>query len=151
VVVDRGSCIFFCSYPTGTNSLIRAIAKDAKTNLEAADSLVSMYAAESLDEDHRRTVAPIMSKLGKDWSDELDKLMKDGALSQALPASTLIAARNHEDFFVKAFHSSHPGSKVEIFSIDQVAPHVAFEDSADHVRIVAMYALAINNLVTGSR
>ncbi|MFA6432409.1 MAG: hypothetical protein WCV82_01125 [Candidatus Paceibacterota bacterium] len=146
VVVDRGSCVFFCSYPTGANGLVRRLSRVTKTDLQAADSLISLYEADNLDEDHARSITPVMNELGKNWGDEMTKLFKDSRISQPLPPSTIIAAHSHEKFFVDTFRASHPGSRIELLTVDEVAPHVVFEDSADHLRIVGMYALAIFNL-----
>jgi cell division ATPase FtsA len=49
VVVVRGACVFFGSYPTGIRSIVRAVAEATKTDEEAADSFLALYGEKRLE------------------------------------------------------------------------------------------------------
>lgn len=146
VVTDHGACVFFCSFPMGIDTIIRKIASATKTDERTADSLLALYLGERLDEANIRSAEPVMNEMLVSWNADFDKLFRNTPLSGALPPYTIIYGRAHEEFFAIGYRKAHMGSKVEVMSIDEVAPHVVFESPADRMRIIGVYALAINSL-----
>jgi len=116
VVVDRGACVFFGSYPAGIHSIVRAVAEATKTDEGTADSFLSLYAEKRLEQSKADEAAPIMKKIAGDWVRQFRGLLEQGMISNA-PTDALIVARAHSGFLADAFREAYPSAKVEIREI----------------------------------
>jgi hypothetical protein len=130
----------------GTNTVLRKIARAAKTNLQIADSFLSLYLGGKLDEGHAKPVKKIMEEMSAGWSGEFKKLFKDSPLTGSMPPEAIIAARAHEDLFLKSFGAAYPEIRLRTLSIEDISPLVEFDVPAELKRIVSVYALAIHSL-----
>ena len=119
VIVERGACVFFGSYPMGIHSIVRAVAKATKTDLETADSFLSLYSEKRLERDKAAGAAPIMKKIADDWIKQFRGLLEQGAASEIVPSEAIIVARSHGGFFAEAFKETYPRAKVELKQIDE--------------------------------
>ena len=146
VVVKDGSCVFFGSYPMGTNTVVRKIAKAAKTDVEIADSLLTLYLSDKFDREHGKQAEKIMEEMSAGWSGEFKKLFKDSPLAESMPTEAIMAARAHEDFFLRSFSAAYPGIRLQTLSIEDISPLIEFDAPAELKRVVGLYALAINSL-----
>jgi hypothetical protein len=147
--VKHGSCTFFGSYPMGISSIIRKIASATKTDIQTADSLLSLYLGNKLDEEHMKKISPIMEDMSSGWSGELRKLFKEASLVGPIDSETIITARAHEDFFVKSYRTIHPEGHVEAWSSSDIMPNVVFESAVHRLRGVSAYAIALREIEEG--
>ncbi len=119
VVVARGACVFFGSYPTGIRSIVRAVAAATKTDIETAGSFIDLYAEKRLEQGKAAEATPIMEKVGDGWIKQLRDLLEQGKVSAAASPDTVIVARFHREFFAEAFRRAYPQAKAEVKQIDE--------------------------------
>jgi len=119
VAVVRGSCVFFGSYPMGIRSVVRAVAEATKTDIQTADSFLSLYSEKRLEQSKADAVAPDMNKIGADWVRQFRGLLDQGKASVARSADILVVARAHGAYFTEALRQADPQAKVEGKQIDE--------------------------------
>ena len=146
VSVSHGHCVFFGSYPIGDYTVIRKVAHGMKTDLHAADSLLSLHGAKHVDASERRTGKDVIEDVSKGWSAELDKLFAGEAAAAPL-REVVISSRGHEEFFVESFKKAHPESQLEILSFDHLASRVRYGTYVEKLRQTGLYAVAIHAIM----
>jgi len=144
VVVEKGTCSFFGSYPSGVRTVIRKIAHTSKTEQQAAESLLTLYERSHLDGSLDRT-ASFIEDIGKGWSIDLSRLLEKAGYSQPLPRDTIVSSRIHEGFFMRAFEAARPGSHTESLTTDELSSKVSYGPSVEHLRQAGLYAIALSS------
>lgn len=147
VMVEKGSCTFFGSFPLGINTIVRKIAHATKSDEKTADSLFSLYLGNKLDPSHTQSVETLMSDMTSAWMGEFTKLMRTGVSGKQIPEQVIIAARAHEDFFLKSYKSVHKEAKTRLLSVEEVSPQIVYEHLAYKPRLVSVYALGICDII----
>lgn len=144
VIVDRGSCQFFGSYPTGTRSIVRSVAHAAHVSQHAAESLIALSS-----EGHMRSgSSPAVDKAADAWLQECRILCAEGQFDRPMPPNAIVSARDHEDLFGAALVRAYPSMRIEPLSDDIFEPQVSFGMRAEHSRIPALYVIAIHSIVS---
>jgi len=149
-VVKHRSCVFFGSYPFGSQTLVEKIGKAANLDRGSAESLLSLTIGGKLDPEHGETMRPVIGELGLGWASGFKGLFKQAPFSGTVPKHTIITSRMHEAFFVDSFKKANPDADVEALSADMVAEHAVFDRLVEHNRLVGTYASAIHSLDTGN-
>lgn len=145
-VVREKRSIFFGSYPLGVDTIARKVAKAGKTDEEAADSLLSLLETDSIDPTHGKPLQPMISEIMQGWAAEFRKLIKDAVPENVLPPQVFLAARRHEDIFMREFAKANPRSQVTSFAIDRLQSQVEFDRYTEHRRAIGLITLAVNSL-----
>ncbi len=143
--VRERRAVFFGSYPVGVDTVARKVAKAAKTDDKAADSLLSLLTSDSLDPTHGKPLQPLVAEIMQGWAVEFQKLSKD-ALKEGFPAQVFIAARRHEELFIREFSKAMPRAQVTSFLMDRLLSYVEFDPYTEKRRAIGLLALAINSL-----
>ena len=153
VIVDRGACEFFGSYPTGTRTIARSIAHMAHVSNHAAQSLVEISSVghakgAALGSAAMRPDAVI--KTADAWLQECRILCAEGQSNRPFPANAIISACAHEAFFIDTLSNAYPNMHIEAMSDDIFEPRVSFGIKADHARMPTLYAIAIHSIIEPS-
>ncbi|MCX6715535.1 MAG: hypothetical protein NT077_00790 [Candidatus Taylorbacteria bacterium] len=123
VVVRKRACSFFGSFPLGINTIIRRIAEVTNTEDKTAESLLSLYLGNHIDESHEKKVSFIMNNQISNWANELGKLWKSGTVDKNLPKTVFIISKAHEDFFARSFHTIHPHARIGKLPMDTTSSY----------------------------
>lgn len=123
VVVKERSCSFFGSFPLGANAIMRKIAEATNTDYKTAESLLSLYLGNHIEESHGKKVSLVINNLASRWTDELGKLWEAGDIGDDLPETVFIKAREHGDFFEKSFSAAHPRAKIGKLEVDMTSTY----------------------------
>lgn len=135
VVVKDKSCSFFGSFPLGVNTVMRKIAEATNTDYKTAESLLSLYLGNHIEESHEKKASFVINNLAWGWANEIDKLWKSdsadlpqgsnkgGSFSENLPETVFIIARAHGDFFERSFRTAHPRAKIGKLEVDMVSTY----------------------------
>lgn len=124
VVVRRGTCSFFGSYPTGANTIIRKIAEATHTDKKTAGSLLSLYLGRHMDGPEEARAGIVIQSMMKGWMAELERLWQ-GSRGGAAPASIFVIAHSHEDLFEETLRSAYPCAKVGKLAVDMVSTYAS--------------------------
>jgi hypothetical protein len=145
-VMRRNSCIFFASYPFGVRTLVRKIAATTKTELGAADSLLTLYESGVMDQTHAKESAKMIKDIAMGWSTELQKLFSEQSTTCPIPSAIVVYAFAHDKFFVQALKDIYPANRIEVLSIESILPYVSYGGRAEHRRLTGLYAIAIHSM-----
>lgn len=148
-VVKQRRSVFFGSFPTGVDTIARKVAKAAKTDDRAADSLLSLLSllsADSIDPTHGKPLQPLVSDIMRGWTSELARLSEGAAGEGALPSQVFVAARRHEEIFMRELAQANPSSQVTPFAMDRLLSQVEFDRYTERRRAIGLVAIAINSL-----
>ena len=147
-IVRQKSCIYFGSYPFGVRTLILRIGTLTDNHRQAADSLLTLYTGEKLDEEHNeKNIKAINTAIGE-WANALKMLLIESKVVIKPSASMILTAWAHDDCFVKILKQNNPGVSVFLLSIEDLLSHVSFGSSAEKRRLTALHTIAIHNLFT---
>lgn len=146
-LIHANSCSFFGSYPLGIQNVIRTIASNTKTTLDAAESTLNLIEKGDIDSAKAKKEFEVVSGLKSLWINEFKKLLEKNPVQEILPNRIIISARNHEDFFVSCFKSAFPQTSVEPLLLENILPHVKYENQAERLRLTGLYVIAIHSLL----
>lgn len=146
VIAENGACMFFGSFPYGTNSMIRSIAKELKVGMNTADSLITLSVSGHLDPVEEEKTVKVMDAVSERWNSSFKNLLEGTKHFSRAFLAVIITARIHEKFFTDNFMRAYPEAKIEPFSMDKLLLHVSFGTGAEQLRLTGLYAVAINNL-----
>ncbi|MEK7646568.1 MAG: hypothetical protein AAB381_02640 [Patescibacteria group bacterium] len=146
IVIKKHSCTFFGSYPLGTQGIIRKIARATKTDERTAESLLSLYMGDHLDDSHAQATQKIVSDISRGWIHDLEKLLSQSGTSPSLPENIIISAHAHDAYFIQALESSYPHIHITPLSLEHIAPHVRFARQNERLRILGLCVEAINSI-----
>lgn len=145
-VMRKNSCIFFASYPFGVKTLVRKIAATTHTDVQAADSLLTLYTAGHMDQAHAKDSTKIIKDIAMGWSSELKKLFAEQSANCPMPATIVVYAFAHDEFFVQALKEIYPTTHTDLLLIESILPYVSFGERAERRRLTGLYAIAIHSM-----
>ncbi len=146
-IIRRKSCIFFGSYPFGIRSFVQKLAVETSNGYQAADSLLSLYVGNRLDDSLNDKNIVSINKIANEWLGALKETLLSQRFEIKPPMSVIVTASLHDDCFVKVIKSSIPGVPVYVLSVDDLLSRVTFDHFAERGRLVALYAIAIHSLL----
>jgi hypothetical protein len=146
-VINHHSCIFFGSYPTGVYSIVRKVAKISKTDVEVADSALSMFAQNASDSAKASANAAAVEAGSELWTSELKKMFESVTPRIGLPAKTILCGHVHEDFFIKSLKKAYPHTQPELLTIEQIKHFVTYSASDEAIRLSGLYTMAIHSIL----
>jgi len=145
-IVHANACVFSGSYPFGIHSIVRTVAREMKTDIYTAESMLNMFSEDKLDPTHAAKEATIIKNMGDGWIGEFRKLLKSSSIPHAVPRHIIISAHSHEDFFMKNFSRAYPSNSLELLTIEQVTPSVTYDVHVDKERLTGLYVIAIHSM-----
>jgi len=145
-IVRKEACIFFGSYDFGTKDLIEEVAKETGNGLQAADSLLALYADNKLYNSENKKNIIAIEKISKQWLGELKGLLKEKELNIKPPTSVILNCSTHNACFVKVIKESIPGVSIYTLSLDDLLNRVSFNHLTDIKILTALYTIAIHSL-----
>ncbi len=145
VVINKHSCTFFGSYPFGINSIIRKISSATKTDIQTAESLLTLFTHRQLDPVHSDATQKIISQISEEWIVDLLKLLHTTHVPLSSLDEVIISAHSHDQYFLQIFKKFKPQSIVTLLSIDDIKLHVDFILQTEKLRIMGLCATAIHN------
>jgi cell division ATPase FtsA len=126
VIYSRnGMCVFFGSFPIGTHTIKRNLAKKFKVAKDSVDSMISMYEKGTLDANHGHKIIEAIHEEQNIWSAELEKITVKS--NEKKSVHTVISAHKHEPFFIQALKSLNNSKKLERLDIDDINKHVCIQ------------------------
>ncbi len=119
--IDGDSCTFLGTYPIGTKTVLRSLAKAAGTDEHAAESMINMRAS-GASSDASGTAgsahAAALSRMHDSWLAQLEDSLKTGALSPHQVANIVVSALEREKSFIRSLKERFTGSRVESMPVD---------------------------------
>lgn len=82
------------SIPLGRNYIIRQIAKDFSVPSEIAESNLSLYASQKLDNETTEKVEKVLAEIEKEWSIYLERSLQELSPEFALPSRVYLTCNN---------------------------------------------------------
>ena len=145
VEVEKRSCVFFGTYPIGTQTTLRSFSEASKMSLQTAESALNLHSSGAIDQGSSGNDGQI--KIAYDlWMEQLDRSLKSGHLNHDGPISLIISASERQDDFTSLLTKRYPRMKVSTLSIDDVTSHVSYSRDAERSVMIGLYAIATNSL-----
>ena len=155
-IVKKGVPIQTITVPKGVNAFVSALAAEAKLTPENALSFLSMHGEETLSEETRKKVGPVIARLKKEWQSavagSLDLLTEECFI----PGTVLVAAEDRMQSLFSALltdhslgHGSTDGTPFSILTFDRefMKTHFDLSVPADHSVNSLVTALFVNRLI----
>jgi hypothetical protein len=146
-VINHHSCTFFGSYPIGVYSVVRKVARAGKTDIEVADSAISMSVQNAMDKSKPAALNATVEQGSQFWNAEFQKIFTSVTPPLALPARAIICAHIHEDFFLDSLRKAYPHIQPEILTVEQIKPFVTYASSEEAIRLSGLYTMAIHSIL----
>lgn len=147
VIVEKGACVFFGSYPMGVNTIVRKVAAARHIDYHTADSLMALYLGNKLTEEENSEMERLMRDMSMAWTSEFNKLMKNNPIPYELPRYIVIAARTHEEFFKTAWKNTYQNHDVELLTVNAFANQIQYDKQTYHPRLVSLYAVGLCDII----
>ena len=146
-IILKKSCIFFGSFSFGVKDFVQKLADKTSNAYQAADSLLSLYVGQKLDQSLNDNTVNIIKDIANEWLTDLKKTLAVQKFEIKPPMSVIVTASLHDDCFVKVIRDTHPQVSVYVLSVDDLLSRVSFDRFAERGRLVALYAIAIHSLL----
>ncbi len=146
VVVKNGSPIFFGSFPFGVQTLVRKIARNTKTDVGTAESMLSLFVGDHVDEKNFESNANIIKEVTSGWKKSLTDILASQPEVNSSDFDIIVSSRTHEDFFISSIRQIYTRSRVQSLSSELVQSKVPFLNNSEHIRLLALYASAIGSI-----
>lgn len=146
VVVKNGSPTFFGSFPFGVQTLIRKIARNTKTDVGTAESMLSLFLGNHVDQENFASNAEIIKDVTNGWKKELTAILASQPEVNSSEFDIIVSSRTHEDYFISSIRQIYTKSRVQSLSTELVQSKVPFLNNVDHIRLLALYSSAIGTM-----
>lgn len=146
LVVKNHNCVFFGSFENGMDIMINKLAEDLGVSEKIADTSLSLWLAGKLEKAEADRVGLSAEKVRKQWMEDFSNLLKSADCEGSLPGEAVITCKKHEDFLAEAFRNHYAGAKVESLGFEELSHAVSFSPKAEQLRVIALYAIALNAL-----
>lgn len=93
-LISSGVLTKTASFPSGTNSIVKQIAKELSVPNELAESSLNLYLLKKLDDESSKKVQTVLVSFEKEWSIYFEKAITDLSSEQTLPSRMYITARS---------------------------------------------------------
>ena len=103
-MVKKNSLKESTSYPLGTNSIVRGVAKSMNSSLSEAESTFSLYKDGHMEENLKSKVVPVINSIKNDWLHKFQSSLANLSTDISIPATIFIAIdKNYSDFFCRDY------------------------------------------------
>jgi len=145
VAVQEHACILFGTYPIGVHTILRSFAKESGMDVNTAASTLKMQSTGVLEEAHNTNGIQLES-VEYGWTNALDNIFKMNMVTFGNSAPFIISAFERQEDFVRILKKKYPNSRIEVLSIDEVMSQTMFDQVAERLVMVGLYAIALNTL-----
>jgi hypothetical protein len=145
VEIKNHGCVFFCTYPVGTQTILRSLASYSRIGIKTAMSLLLLHSSGLVDKKISETSNRIKITYEL-WTEELDKSLKMGPLHVDQPISMIVSTSERQNDFVRLLNRKYPQAQVEILNIDDILLHVNYDLLPERSVMLSLYAIATSSL-----
>jgi len=147
-VINHHSCTFFGSYPVGVYTVIRRIAEGQKTDVQLADSSLTLYTQQNMDPSYEKSAAvQSTEEAGEFWSTEFRKIFGATDSSVKLPTDAIICGHVHEGFFARSIKNAYPYLQTELLTLEEIEVFVRYTASTEPIRVSGLYTMALHSIM----
>jgi hypothetical protein len=139
-IVHEKSCVYFGTYPIGVRTILSEIGAKTSNHKQAADSLLSLYM------NYKKSCELIEGVIG-DWVNGLKTLLVQSKVEIKPSLSMVLNSVYYDECLVKTLRKLSPEAVIALLSLDELLPHVIFEENVTKSRIGALEAVAIHSLL----
>ncbi len=148
IVVKKGLCASISSFPLGTSNLIRKISHSFKQSDEVADSMMSLYQGNKLDETEMKKISTLIDVFSAGWYALYSKTLEATADIGGTPRLMYLSTHSHMDIFKKILIDKNKDEiHINDFSLEQIDSKITFEKISESNQLIKMYALALNDML----
>lgn len=148
VVIQDTICKHISSFPFGISTLLRKISTETKQDIEASNSLVSLYQGDKLSDTEKNRVQKIIEPLTQEWSDLCVKSFEDVFDLTNIPKNVYLSAHSHYDLFKLALSMKNKFNfNISSYDSIDIGDSVVFDQVAEKSNMIKIYALALSNMV----
>lgn len=147
-IVKKGVAMQTITVPMGSQYFVRALEKGAGISPESAFSIVGMQGMDSLSDETRAKVEPVLKKACRDWQASVSESISVLSEECFVPGTVIIAAEDRLQSFFSVLMSDHAlghgasdGTPFSVISLDR-------EFLKRHYQLEAPAVHSINLLIT---
>ncbi len=145
VEVDKHACIYFATFPIGTETMLRMFAKETKTDLQVAASMLNIRNSHlSLQTSEKNTES--MNKINEYWFKKFENSMKAGPLSMEGGMSLVVSSKERLNSIVGLLREKYPKVSVEMLDGDDLSTFVSYDIAAERHVMISLYAESLGKL-----
>ncbi len=155
-MVKKNSLKESTSYPLGTNSIVRGMAKSMNSSLSEAESTFSLYKDGHMEENLKSKVVPVINSIKNDWLHKFQSSLANLSTDISIPATIFIAIdKNYSDFFAEIIKTEQfnqytlTESKFQIIFLNSERLHGAasFDDNVLRDNFLIIESIYINRFL----
>ena len=142
VVVKQHDCVFFGTYPIGTETILRSISREGNVGLDTASSMKTLSASGMLD-DSLGNESQIVDVNHDIWLHQFQKVLEIGkqVFDDSIPV--LLSVDEGSDDFSKALMRVFPNAKIESLTKGDLDSEVVYEPSCTRTSMNDFYVIAL--------
>ncbi len=145
VEVDKHACVYFGTFPIGTQTMLRMFAKETKTDLQVAASTLNMHKGHLTGQASGKNAESI-NKVDEYWFKQFENSMKAGPLSTEGGMSFVVSSMERLDDIVSLLREKYPKVSVETLDGDDLSTFVSYDIAAERHVMISLYAESLGKL-----
>lgn len=146
LIIRNHLCVYFGSFAWGINTVIRTIGKYLEVSEAMADSYLSLFVGKKMETEEHKNAEEVLAKISDEWIKGLLDSVEKHSYEGKIPEEVYVISRIHEDFFVKSYKSRFDNASVAPMDREILSKSVAFAPKVENLRVIALYAIALNIL-----
>ena len=145
VEVDKHSCVYFSTYPIGTQTMLRMFAKESKMDIQTAASALNMHNAVIIARGSEKN-AEYIEKVNERWFKQLEASLSTGPLPLSGAVTFIVSSQERQSDIAAIIRAKYPKSKIETLNIEEISSYVAYDTTTERQAMIGQYALSLGKL-----
>jgi cell division ATPase FtsA len=148
IIIKDGLCKYIASFPFGVQTMLRKVAIETKTSIEASDSLLALYQGNKLTDEEKIKTKQILNPLLQEWVSGCTKIFSEMFDFTSIPRSIYLSSHSHFELFKEAM-ATQDVFRFEVISHDTIDTNnsIIFEKNVPPSNMMTLYAFAIQNML----
>jgi cell division ATPase FtsA len=148
IVVQKGLCSHFSSFPIGTANLIRKISRRMTQNDTVTDSMISLYQGKKLESLEEKKIGRIIGDYSEEWFSQYKKTLEVADIATNIPRIYFLSTHSHIEIY-KDILNTKIGYEIRItdFAIEKINSAISYEKTSDKNQLIEMYAYALDGMI----
>ncbi|MEI7463456.1 MAG: hypothetical protein WCK03_03625 [Candidatus Taylorbacteria bacterium] len=142
VIVTKNACVFFGTFPMGTNTILRSLSHKSHRGMKTTESMVKLRINDALSSDADIDSDLIDAEYDK-WVEEFEKMAKYESGNTHIMSPIILSTHDSYDLFKMSLERKFPNITIEPFSEDQSRTEVGYGQSLNRSVLADLYIIAI--------
>lgn len=145
MTVHGEACIFFGTFPTGMQTIVRSVAKEAGVGLDTAASMVNLHTSGVIGVESQDSLDVVKSN-NEHWVEQLQKSLQTmpDVFEGSMPI--IVATEMQRYSFAKILSDKFPNARVEQLSTEDMDKVIGYDPSVTRSVTASIYTLALEGL-----